>query len=70
MQLDDLEPIVEILSETSARHAVGKVAVGRGQDADVNLAAPVLADATDLSLLQCAQKLDLHARRDFADLVE
>ena len=70
MQLDDLEPVVEVLPEGAARHPVGKVAVGGGQDAHVDVPALVLSDAPDLPLLQCAQELDLHPRRDLADLVE
>ena len=49
---------------------MGEVAVGGGHDAHVDLAALVLADAPDLPLLQRPQELDLHARRDLADLVE
>ena len=70
VQLDDLEPVVEVLPEGAARDAVGEVAVGGGQDAHVDPPALVLADAPDLPLLQRAQELDLHARRDLADLVQ
>ena len=36
MQLDDLEPVVEVLPEGAACDAVGEVAVGRGDDAHVD----------------------------------
>ena len=70
VQLDDLEPVVEVLAEGAARDAVGEVAVGGRDDAHVDPPVLVLADAPDLPLLQHAQQLDLHARRDLADLVE
>jgi hypothetical protein len=70
VQLDHLEPVVEILPEIAAGHAVGQVAVGGSHHAHVDLAALVLADAPDLPLLQRSQELDLHARRNLADLVE
>ena len=70
VQLDDLEPVVEILPEGAAGDPVGEVAVGGGHDAHVDLPALVLADAPDLPLLERPQELDLHARRDLADLVQ
>ena len=47
-----------------------QVAVRRGDDADVDLPAPVLADATHLALLERAEELRLEAQRHLADLVE
>ena len=38
VQLDDLEPVVEVLAEGAARDAVGEVAVGGGHDAHVDRA--------------------------------
>ena len=66
-----LQPVVEVLPEARRRAtSCGEVAVGRGDDAHVDRAARVLADAADLALLQHAQQLDLHRRRHLADLVE
>ena len=70
MQLDHLETVVKILAKAAARHAVGQVAVGGGQHANVDLAVLVFADAPDFALLQRSQELDLHTRRDLADFIE
>ena len=47
-----------------------EVAVGRRDDADVDLDRLAAADALELALLQHAQQLDLHLQRQVADLVE
>ena len=70
VQLDHLEPIVQVLAKSAARNSVGQLAVGGGQHAHVDPAALVLAHAADLALLQRAQQLDLHAGRDLAHFVE
>jgi hypothetical protein len=70
VQLDDLEPVVEILPEGAARDTLGEVPVGRRQDAHVDPSVLGLADPADLPLLEGAQQLHLHARRDLPDLVE
>ena len=46
------------------------MAVGRGDDAHVDLARPGVADRHDLALLEHAQELRLHRARHFAHLVE
>src|SRR3954464_7196534 len=70
MQLDDLEPVVEVLPEIASRDAVGEIAVGGGHDAYVDAPALVLADASNLALLQGPQELDLHGGGHLADFVE
>ena len=47
-----------------------QIAVGGGDDADVDAARDVLADAAQLPFLNDAQQLGLRARRQLADLVE
>src|SRR5205085_4583250 len=47
-----------------------QILVGRGDDAHVDRDDVIGADRLDLALLQHAQELVLHARRDVADLVE
>ena len=50
--------------------SVFEIAVGRRDDAHVDLDGLGRADAADLALLQHAQELHLHLRADLADLVE
>ena len=66
---DDVEPIVEVLAEAPRLHLGEQIAVGRGDDADVGLDG-VAAERLVLALLQDAQELHLHLRRELADLVE
>ena len=70
MQLDDLEPIIEILPEGATCDTVGEIAIGSGHDAHVHAPALVLSDAPDLALLERSQEFDLHTGRDLADFVE
>ena len=67
---DDVEPVVEVLAELPLRDHLLEVAVGRRDDADVDVDRLVAADALELALLQEAQQLHLDGRRDLADLVE
>jgi hypothetical protein len=48
VQLDDLEPVVEILPEGAVCDPMGQVAVGGGQNAHIHRSAFALPDATDL----------------------
>ena len=70
LDVDDVEAVVEVLAEAPRRDLVGEVAVGRRDDADVDLHGLVAADALERALLEDAQELDLDRRRDLADLVE
>jgi hypothetical protein len=66
---DDVDAIEQILAEAAGLDLVAEVAVGRADEAKVDLGhAP--ADRLDLPLLQRAQQLDLDVQRDLADLVE
>ena len=67
--LDDGQPVVEILAEAARRHLVAEVAVGRGDDAHVHVA-HVGAAPAHLALLQDAQELRPGLERELADLVE
>ena len=66
----DVEPVEQILAEAAARDLLLEVAVGRGDEAHVDVDRLDAADALELALLQRAQQLDLHLDRDLADLVE
>ena len=67
---DDRQPKQQVFAEAPAAHGLGERRVRRRDDAHVDGARRVLADAPDLALLQHAQQLGLRARRQLADLVE
>ena len=69
-QRDDVEAVEEVLAERARRDHRLEVAVGRADDADVDLARALAADRAHLAVLQDAQELGLHAERHLADLVE
>ena len=66
----DVEPPVEIGAEAAGGDLGGEVAIGRGDDAQVDRLGPGRADRKDLALLQRAQQLGLEGERHFGDLVE
>ena len=70
VDVDDVEPVVEVLAEAPGADLVLEDAVGRGDDADVDLLGLAVADAEDDALLQRAQQLHLQVERQLADLVE
>ena len=70
VERQDVEPVVEVGPEGAALARGDEVAVGRGDDAHVDLERLAAADALDLALLQDAQELGLHRQRHVADLVE
>ena len=67
---DHVEAVEEVFAESPFGDARPQVAVGRGDDADVDLERLVAADALERPLLQEAKELHLRRRRDLADLVE
>ena len=67
---EDVEPVVEVLPEAAGIHHVPQAAVGGRNDAGVEVAGALLADAAVLALLQGPQKLALLGDHDFADLVQ
>ncbi len=70
MQRDHVQPIVEVRSKGSLAHRLFQVAIGGGDDADVDVDALLAADAHELALLDDAQELGLKRRRQLAHLVE
>ena len=66
----DVEAVQQVEPEARGRHFRPQVAIGRGDDADVDAAGDVLAHAPQLPFLNDAQHLGLRARRQLADLVE
>ncbi len=67
---DDVEPVVEILAEHAVRHRLGEIAIGRGDQAHVDLDVARVADPTDLPLLGRPQELHLDRVWNLRDLVE
>ena len=70
LDLDDAQPVVEVLAERALRDHRGEVAVRRGDHARVERHRPGVADALERALLQHAQQLGLQLERDLGDLVE
>ena len=69
-QLNDIEPIVQVLPEMPARHEFVQVLVGRAQDAHIHLDFSLDADRADGFFLNRAQQFHLHGQRQVTDLVE
>ena len=69
-EVDDVEPVEQVLAEPPGPDLLREVAVGRGEDADVYLAHALLAHRADLALLEDPEQLRLRARRQLPHLVE
>ena len=67
---DDVQAVEQILAERAVRDHLREVAVGRGDDAHVDLDRVRVADALELALLQHAQQLRLQRRAHRPDFVE
>ncbi len=65
-----VEPVEQILAEGALSHARAQVAVGRGDDAHIDMARAHLSDPFEAVLLQYTQQLDLHDRRQFAHFIQ
>ena len=70
MDVDDVEPVVEVVAELLLLDAFLEVLVRRADDADIHLDRQVRADALELALLEDAQQLRLGRHGHLADLVE
>ena len=66
----DAQAIEKVLAEPAGIDLFLQVAIGRGDDANVDFAGAGVADALQFLLLQNAQQLRLHRERHFADFVE
>ena len=64
------EAEVEVLAEAAGRDLGAQVAVGRGDDAHVDLPIDLAADAAHRAALEHAQEARLQVERQLADLVE
>src|SRR5438105_2675930 len=69
-ELEDVQPVVEVLAEFAARDALLELAMRRRDDAHVDVVRLVRADGADFSFLESAQQLDLQRERHVANFVE
>src|SRR5918996_2446030 len=70
VDVDHVQPVVEVLAELPVVNPLGEVAVRRRDHADVDLDRHVRSDPLELALLENAQQLGLRAERHLANLVE
>src|SRR3984957_9760310 len=70
MDREDVQPVIEILAKQPRTRPIREIAIGRRNNAYVDLHRALGADGIDLSFLQRAQQLDLHVEAKLADLVE
>ena len=70
VDVEDVEPVVEVVPELAQRHRLPERAVGGGDDPDVHLDRLDAAHPEEGAALQHPEQLDLGGRRDLADLVE
>lgn len=68
--LQDVEPVVEVLAERPGIDRRLQVDMGRRQHPHVHLDRPATADPLDLLFLEKAQQVGLQLQRQVADLVE
>lgn len=69
-EFDDVEAVVEVLAESVLSDEGGEVAVGGGDDADIDADGSGASDEFEGFLLEDAEELDLDVGGDVADFVE
>ena len=69
VEVQDVEPVEEVLAEGSGLDVGLEVAVGGGQDPDLDLDLLRAPDRSHPALLENPQELDLHGGCQLADLV-
>ena len=70
MQIDHIEPVVQIFAKFAARNRRFQILVGGSDDAHVDAVHFACADRPHLLVFDDAQKLDLQRQRHIANLVE
>src|SRR6185436_15623055 len=68
--LEDVEPVVEILTKLVALHGRREIPIGGRDDPHVRLERPRAAQTLEFTLLQNAQELRLERQIQFSDFVE
>ena len=70
MDRHHVEPVEEIAAEALGGDGRLEIAVGGGEDPDINRNRVPSADALDLAIFQQPEELGLDGERDIADLIE
>ena len=70
MQLDDVDPVIEILTESPGLHQFLELPVRRGEDSHVHRHLARFANRPNGLLLDYAQQLHLHVQRQVGHLVQ
>ena len=70
VDVEDVQPVIEVLAEDAGLHRGLQVLVGGRDQADVDLDGPHPAQPLDLPLLEDAQQLHLGGRADLPHLVQ
>jgi hypothetical protein len=68
--VEDLQPIEQILAEGAVFHRFDDIAIAGGDDANVGALEPRAAQPLILALLQETEQLDLSRQAHFRDLIE
>ena len=69
-QREDVQSVIEVAAEPSGAHVFHQVAIGGGDDPDVNVNRIAAAEPLEFALLQYAQQHHLQLRRQLSDLVQ
>jgi hypothetical protein len=69
-EADDIEAVVEVLTEVAFADGALEVAIGGGDDADINFDGFMRADAFDFAFLESAEDFGLGGEAEVADFVE
>src|SRR5271168_5313523 len=67
---DDIQAVVEVFAKSAVGNLTVEIAIGGGNDADVDGNFSGAADGADGALLEHAQQFDLHGHGHLADFVE
>src|SRR5271165_5505906 len=70
MNIENVEPVIEVLTQFSVGHSVIRNLVGGGEHADIDRGFDFTAEAAQFVVLEYTQQLGLRAYRHFANFVE
>src|SRR5581483_2508507 len=68
--LDDVEPVIEVLAELVGTHGSLEIAIGGGNEPHIRIDDLLATDARELPVLEHVKELRLQPERHLADLVE
>ena len=70
LNVDDVETVIEVLTEATVPYLLPQVPVGGRDDAHIHVDSLGAADPSDLSLLDDPQQLDLEIHVEFSNLIQ